>query len=211
MMKTWKMVSSVAFSAALLGGSLVTFGTANAATPTTVPAPAPLTQSTVVPQPLTNEDQATSPTKVNPKLTTPTTKSTTKTVQAQALKVEPAPEENNPQLNKPVAQPPVAIKKEEEEAPIQNNTIVGKIKSISGNKLTLYKASDNEWEDPSFLGSTATYTLTSSTSIVVVTHDEDGEIVKQTKQALSSLNAGDIIAVTLSSGTQNITKIEIME
>ncbi|WP_458121350.1 hypothetical protein [Paenibacillus sp. Z6-24] len=130
------------------------------------------------------------------------------------------------------------------------NVIIGKIKSISSGKITIYKSSTQPAIPSGTEGSTApkageappsgeaptppaageakanaggqppaqtfstaatTLTTTSATSVVSVTHAAGSTKTTETHKSLSSLKAGDIVFVTLASGsTTKVSKIELM-
>ncbi len=62
-----------------------------------------------------------------------------------------------------------------------------------------------------FSSSTTTLTTTSATTVVSVTRTANAAKATETKKKLSSLKAGDIVFITLASGsTSQISKIELM-
>lgn len=219
MMKTntLKMLSGVALSAAILGGTFASFSTASAATPTstvthkTTAVTAQKATAQAKPAALTEEQLAAQ------QATQAQAPDTDAPAPANDDATEPAPLPDD-QLNQ-VAQPaPVPAKPVVKATSInkvstvsEQELVIGKIKAITGNKITIYRSKGEDWDSPSYNGATVTYTLTESTPITTVLHDEDGDVVKETKQNLSNLKVGDLLAIHLASGSQKVIEVELMK
>lgn len=215
--KTIKMLSGVALSAAILGGTFASFSTASAATPA----------STVIHKTTAVAAQNTAA-QAKPSAMTEEQWAAQQAAQAQAPDTDaqapmnddaatPAPLPNDP-LNQTTPPAPVPTKPAVKAASInqvstasEQDLIIGKIKAITGNKITIYRSKGEDWDSPSYNGATVTYTLTESTPITTVLHDEDGDVIKETKQNLSNLKVGDLLAIHLASGNQKVVEVELMK
>ncbi|MEW4371584.1 hypothetical protein [Paenibacillus kandeliae] len=215
--KTLHMLSGVALSTAILGGTFASFSTASAATPAstvihkTTAVTAQNTTAQAKPAALTEEQWAA---QQAAQVQAPDTDAPTP-MNNEAAAPAPLPDE---QLNQNTQPAPAPTKPAVKAASInkvstasEQDLVIGKIKAITGNKITIYRSKDEDWDSPSYNGATVTYTLTESTPITTVLHDEDGDVIKETKQNLSNLNVGDLLAVHLASGSQKVIEVELMK
>ncbi|WP_411347883.1 hypothetical protein [Paenibacillus sp. WLX2291] len=217
MMKTntLKMLSGVALSAAILGGTFASFSTASAATPTstvthkTTAVTAQKATAQAKPAALTEEQLAAQQAAQAPDTDAPAPANDDATAPA------PLPDDQLNQATQPAPVPAKPVVKATSINKVstvsEQELIIGKIKAITGNKITIYRSKGEDWDSPSYNGATVTYTLTESTPITTVLHDEDGDVVKETKQNLSNLKVGDLLAIHLASGSQKVIEVELMK